>query len=69
MKKASKNKRNRGEHKNDKTVTTIVGGSMVRAVYRWEFPGKNKRAVVIRFSRIRFNHRRYEDSHQTFTQK
>ena len=51
MKNAPKNKRNRGEHKNDKTVTTIVGGSMVRAVCGQEFPDKNERVVVIRFSR------------------
>ena len=33
MKNAPKNKRNRGERQNDKTVTTIVDGCMVRAVY------------------------------------
>lgn len=51
MKNAPKNKRNRGERQNDKTVTTIVDGCMVRAVYGQEFPDKNERFVAIRFSR------------------
>ena len=51
MKNAPKNKRNRGERQNDKTVTTIVDGCMVRAVYGQEFPAKNERFVAIRFSR------------------
>ena len=51
MKSAPKNKRNKRERKNDKTVTTAVGDCKVRAVYRWELSDKNERVVVMRFSR------------------